>query len=158
MESSIWDMTADLENSDGSKHFLQQYQMCLAKENVRLTELLEEEAQARRTAQAALTDGQGFGQGVEFPPFSDYQETFSAPLAAANFTMFIVPIWVPTPSQLTCMSRVIYPYWCKRCTERGHRIIPILNVSYSWSRLVRLTKFFLPFKETDTRNESYMCF
>ena len=44
VESSIWDMTADLENSDGSKHFLQQYRTRLAKENVRLAELLQEEA------------------------------------------------------------------------------------------------------------------
>ena len=96
---------------------------------------------------------------MEFPPFSDYQETFSAPLAPANFTTFTVPIWVPTPSQLTRIARVIYPYWRERRTERGgHRIIPTLNVSYLRSRLVRLTNFFLQFDETDTQNESYICF
>jgi hypothetical protein len=57
LESSIWDMTADLENSDGSKHFLQRYRTRLAKENACLAELLEEEAQARHTAQAAKMDG-----------------------------------------------------------------------------------------------------
>jgi myosin heavy chain 9/10/11/14 len=57
LESSIRDMTADLDNSDGSKHFLQQYRTRLAKENARLAELLEEEAQARRTAEAAQMDG-----------------------------------------------------------------------------------------------------
>ena len=57
-ESLIRDMTADLENSDGSKHFLRQYQMCIAKEskNARLAELLKEEAQARCTAEAAQMD------------------------------------------------------------------------------------------------------
>jgi myosin protein heavy chain len=57
LETSIRDMTADLENSDGSKQFLQQYRIRLAKENARLAELLEEEAQARRTAEAAQMDG-----------------------------------------------------------------------------------------------------
>ena len=57
LESLIRDMTADLENSDGSKHILQQYRTRLAKENARLAELLEEEAQARRTAEAAQMDG-----------------------------------------------------------------------------------------------------
>ena len=52
LESSIWDVTANLENSDGSKHFSQQYQTRLAKENVRLAELLEEEAQAHHITQA----------------------------------------------------------------------------------------------------------
>ena len=56
LESSIRDMTADLENSDGSKHFLQQYRTRLAKENARLAELLKEETQARRTAETAQMD------------------------------------------------------------------------------------------------------
>jgi myosin protein heavy chain len=46
-------MTVDLENSDGSKHFLQQYRSRLAKENARLAE----EAEACRTAEAAQMDG-----------------------------------------------------------------------------------------------------
>lgn len=57
LEISIRDMTADLENSDGSKQFLQQYRARLTKENARLAELLEEEAQARRAAEAAQMDG-----------------------------------------------------------------------------------------------------
>ena len=59
LESLIQNMTTDLENSDRSKHFLRQYWTCIAKEseNARLPELLEEEAQARRTAEAAQMDG-----------------------------------------------------------------------------------------------------
>ncbi|KAL1700520.1 nonmuscle myosin heavy chain b [Schizophyllum commune] len=57
LESSIREMTAELENSDGSKQFLQQYKVRLAKENARLTELLAEEAEARRVAEAAQIDG-----------------------------------------------------------------------------------------------------
>jgi myosin protein heavy chain len=57
LEASIRDMTADLENSDGSKQFLQQYRSRLSKENGRLAELLEDEAQARRAAEAAQIDG-----------------------------------------------------------------------------------------------------
>jgi enhancer of polycomb-like protein len=84
----------------------------------------------------------GFEQGVPFPPFSDYQETLSMPLPPATFATFTVPVWVPTPSQLTRIARIIYPYWRERRTERGgHRIIPTLN-----------------FDETDTQNESYICF
>ena len=104
-----------------------------------------------------LTDGWGFGQGMEFPPFSDYQETFSAPPAPVNFTTFI-PIWVPTPFQVTCIARVIYPHWHKQCTEQGHQIIPTLNVSYLWTCLVQLIKFFLQFDKTDMWNGSHICF
>lgn len=57
LETSIRDMTADLENSDGSKQFLQQYRSRLSKENARLAELLEEEAEARRAAEVAQVDG-----------------------------------------------------------------------------------------------------
>ncbi|KAL1743339.1 nonmuscle myosin heavy chain b [Schizophyllum fasciatum] len=57
LETSIREMTAELENSDGSKQFLQQYKVRLAKENARLTELLAEEAEARRVAEAAQIDG-----------------------------------------------------------------------------------------------------
>ncbi|KAJ4498393.1 hypothetical protein C8R41DRAFT_757619 [Lentinula lateritia] len=57
LETSICEMTADLENSDGSKQFLQQYRSRLAKENKRLAELLEEEAEACRLAEAARIDG-----------------------------------------------------------------------------------------------------
>ncbi|KAK0432867.1 hypothetical protein EV421DRAFT_1454049 [Armillaria borealis] len=57
LEASIRDMTADLENSDGSKQSLQTYRARLAKENVRLGELLREEAEARRAAESAQVDG-----------------------------------------------------------------------------------------------------
>ncbi|KAF5348932.1 hypothetical protein D9757_015254, partial [Collybiopsis confluens] len=57
LETSIREMTADIENSDGSKQFLQQYRSRLANENKRLGELLEEEAEARRSAEAAQIDG-----------------------------------------------------------------------------------------------------
>ncbi|GLB41100.1 putative TRAFAC class myosin-kinesin ATPase superfamily, myosin family protein [Lyophyllum shimeji] len=57
LETSLREMTSDLENSDGSKQFLQQYRSRLSKENARLAELLEEEAQARRAAEAAQIGG-----------------------------------------------------------------------------------------------------
>ncbi|KAG6866166.1 hypothetical protein C0991_008120 [Blastosporella zonata] len=57
LETSIREMMSDLENSDGSKQFLQQYRSRLSKENARLGELLEEEAEARRAAEAAQIDG-----------------------------------------------------------------------------------------------------
>ena len=57
LETSLRDMIADLENSDGSKQFLQQYRSRLTKENARLAELLEEEAEARRAAESAQIDG-----------------------------------------------------------------------------------------------------
>jgi myosin heavy chain 9/10/11/14 len=57
LEASIRDITADLENSDGSKQFLQQYRARLSKENARLAELLRDEAQARQAAEAAQMEG-----------------------------------------------------------------------------------------------------
>jgi len=43
---------------------------------------------------------------------------------------------VPTPSQLTRIARIIYPYWRERRTERGgHRIIATLNVRSSFSHM-----------------------
>ncbi|TFK47739.1 hypothetical protein OE88DRAFT_737780 [Heliocybe sulcata] len=84
----------------------------------------------------------GFEQGVAFPPFSDYQDTFAARLPPSMFATFVVPGWVPEPLQLLRLARVIYPYWRDRRMDRGgHRIIPALN-----------------FDETDTKNESFICF
>jgi myosin protein heavy chain len=57
LEASIKEMTADLANSDDSKQALQKYRARLTKENARLAELLAEEAEARRTAEAAKIDG-----------------------------------------------------------------------------------------------------
>ncbi|KAF9264627.1 hypothetical protein L218DRAFT_234186 [Marasmius fiardii PR-910] len=80
--------------------------------------------------------------GMAFPPFSDYQDTFSAPLPPSMFTSFTLPPWLPSSAQLTRIARTVYPYWKERRLERsGHRIIPVLN-----------------FDESDTMNESYICF
>ncbi|TFY78541.1 hypothetical protein EWM64_g5472 [Hericium alpestre] len=57
LETSLRELTAELENSDGSKMSIQQYRNRLAKENSRLAELLEDEAEARRHAEAAQLDG-----------------------------------------------------------------------------------------------------
>ncbi|KAI0954365.1 hypothetical protein AcV7_007621 [Taiwanofungus camphoratus] len=57
LEASLRDMTAELENSDGSKQSLEQYRARLARENSRLAELLEDEAEARRAAEAAQMSG-----------------------------------------------------------------------------------------------------
>ncbi|KAG6876575.1 hypothetical protein C0992_012371 [Termitomyces sp. T32_za158] len=84
----------------------------------------------------------GLEHGMAFPSFQEYQETFSAPLPAPTFASFSMPSWVPSPQSLLRIARVIYPYWKERRLERGgHRIIPTLN-----------------FDESDTLNESYICF
>ncbi|KAI0372048.1 hypothetical protein BV20DRAFT_978623 [Pilatotrama ljubarskyi] len=84
----------------------------------------------------------GLEQGAPFPPFSDYQDTFAAPLKPEMFAVYQVPDWVPHPQLLLRYARVIYPYWRERRLERGgHRIIPTVNLD-----------------ETDTKNESYICF
>ncbi|KAJ7133035.1 hypothetical protein C8R46DRAFT_1140417, partial [Mycena filopes] len=81
-------------------------------------------------------------EGMAFPPFSDYQETFAAPLIQADFAAFVVPSWIPPPSALLRIARAVYPHWRERRLERGgHRIIPTLNGD-----------------ENDTLNESYICF
>lgn len=84
----------------------------------------------------------GLEQGMAFPPFSDYQETFATKLPASMFASFVVPEWVPEPAQLLRLAKVIYPYWRERRIERrGHRIIPSLNLD-----------------EADSKNESFICF
>lgn len=57
LESSIRDMTAELEKSDGSRQSLEQYKARLMKENAKLSELLKDEADARRAAASAHVDG-----------------------------------------------------------------------------------------------------
>ncbi|KAG6816979.1 hypothetical protein H0H87_001294 [Tephrocybe sp. NHM501043] len=80
--------------------------------------------------------------GMAFPAFSDYQDTFANSLFPATFVSFSVPHWIPAPSHLVRIARLVYPHWKERRTERGgHRIIPILN-----------------YDEADTLNESYVCF
>ncbi|KAI9064742.1 hypothetical protein FKP32DRAFT_1665768 [Trametes sanguinea] len=92
---------------------------------------------------SARTEGlQGLEQGAPFPPFSDYQDTFASPLQQEMFAVYQVPDWVPPPQQMLRYARVVYPYWRERRLERGgHRIIPTVNLD-----------------ETDTLNESYICF
>lgn len=57
LEISVKELTAELEAIDGSKQALQQYKAKLMRENAKLTDLLREEAQARKTAEAAQADG-----------------------------------------------------------------------------------------------------
>ncbi|EMD31875.1 hypothetical protein CERSUDRAFT_119155 [Gelatoporia subvermispora B] len=84
----------------------------------------------------------GLEQGSQFPPFSDYQDIFATKLSPSMFATFVVPDWVLEPEALLRMARVVYPYWRDRRLERGgHRIIPTVNLD-----------------ETDTKNESYICF
>lgn len=56
LESSLRELTDELENTDGSVESLQQYRARLAKENARLVELLREEAEARQSAETAQID------------------------------------------------------------------------------------------------------
>lgn len=79
---------------------------------------------------------------MAFPGFTDYQDTFLNELPPSMFATFAVPSWAPKPPQLVRIARAIYPYWKERRIERGgHRIIPTLNGD-----------------ESDTLNESYICF
>ncbi|TBU21401.1 nonmuscle myosin heavy chain b [Dichomitus squalens] len=57
LETSLREVTEELQNNDGSKQSIENTRARLAKENARLAELLEEEAEARRAAQAAQLDG-----------------------------------------------------------------------------------------------------
>lgn len=83
-----------------------------------------------------------FDVGMAFPAFSEYQDAFASPLTSATFANYIVPAWIPPPATILRIARTIYPYWKERRTERGgYRIIPTLNAD-----------------ESDTFNESYICF
>lgn len=57
LEASLREITAEFETNDGSKQSLQAHKARLAREKTRLAELLEEEAEARRIAEAAQMDG-----------------------------------------------------------------------------------------------------
>ena len=57
LETSLKEMTEELQHSDGSKQSLQAYRARLAKENTKLNDLLKEEAQSRREASAAHSEG-----------------------------------------------------------------------------------------------------
>ena len=53
LENLVKEMTSEMETSDGSKQSLEQYRSRLAQENAHLNQLLQEEAEARREAEAA---------------------------------------------------------------------------------------------------------
>ncbi|TFK92974.1 hypothetical protein K466DRAFT_658885 [Polyporus arcularius HHB13444] len=99
-------------------------------------------ATSQRDLCLVSTRRQGIEQGAPFPPFSDYQDTFANHLQPDMFAVYSVPEWVPQPPQMYRYARLIYPYWRERRLERGgHRIIPTVNLD-----------------ESDTKNESYICF
>lgn len=63
-----------------------------------------------------------------FPALTDFEPTFAARLPTSFFPSYRVPEWVPPPTQLLRMLRVIYPHWRERRLEReGRRIIPQIN-------------------------------
>ena len=64
----------------------------------------------------------------KFPTLNDFESTFAARLPVAFFPNYRVPDWIPAPTQLLRMLRVIYPHWRERRLERdGRRIIPQIN-------------------------------
>ncbi|KAI0072088.1 hypothetical protein K474DRAFT_1686787 [Panus rudis PR-1116 ss-1] len=85
----------------------------------------------------------GFGQGETLPPFSDFSNIFSSPLSPDLFALYEVPSWVASlGDKLLRNAKAIYPYWRERRIERaGHPIMPSVNLD-----------------ESDTLNESYICF
>ena len=101
---------------------------------------------------------QGLETGTDFPAFSEYQDVFSASLPTLTFADYSVPSWIPQPPSLLKIAKTIYPHWKERGIERGgHRIVPALNVSYFVIIFTILT-FFRVMMESDTLNESYVCF
>lgn len=57
LETSLREMTSDLDKFDGSKQSLEAYRQRLKRENNRLQELLNDEAKARRASETAHIDG-----------------------------------------------------------------------------------------------------
>ena len=57
LENSLNELNAELDKSDLSIHSLEQYKVKMARENKRLLELLEDEREARRVAEAAQMGG-----------------------------------------------------------------------------------------------------
>ena len=57
LENSLNELNAELDKSDGSIHSLEQYKVKMARENKRLVELLEDEREARRAAEATQIGG-----------------------------------------------------------------------------------------------------
>jgi len=94
---------------------------------------------------------------MDFPAFSEYQDVFSASLPTSTFANYSVPSWIPQPPSLLKIAKTIYPHWKERRIERGgHRIVPTLNVSYFCNYLYNSDRF--QGDESDTLNESYVCF
>ncbi|KAI5116776.1 hypothetical protein M0805_008731 [Coniferiporia weirii] len=80
--------------------------------------------------------------GTSIPPFADYNDIFANELPHSFFATYMRPTDIPIPSTLVRMARAVYPHWRDRKIEReGHRIMPALN-----------------FDESDSKNESYICF
>ena len=104
----------------------------------------------------SFTLSQGLEQGAPFPPFSDYQDTFAAPLPAEMFAMYSLPSWIPPAQQMLRYSRIIYPYWRERRQDRGgHRIIPTVNVSKRIDLVFSTLTISAPFSSTKaTRSTS----
>jgi enhancer of polycomb-like protein len=72
---------------------------------------------------------QGLAEGMPFPAFSEYQDTFASPLPPSMFSNFITPAWLPSCSHLLRLARLVYPHWRERRLEcEGQRIIPVVNV------------------------------
>lgn len=81
------------------------------------------------TLDFALSVLQSIQQGVDTPPFSDYQDVLGSELPIHLFASYVRPTNIPPPATLVRMARAIYPHWRSRKLEReGHRIIPALNV------------------------------
>ena len=57
LENSLNELNAEIDKSDASIHSLEQYKVKMARENKRLLELLEDEREARRAAEAAQIGG-----------------------------------------------------------------------------------------------------
>lgn len=76
------------------------------------------------------------------------------------FALATLPSWVPSGSQLSKFAKAVYPHWSKRRQERGgHPIIPIVNVCRHFHpEQSFVTKSLFKLDETDTKNESYICF
>lgn len=101
---------------------------------------------------------QSLKDGMMFPEFSNYQDTFANPLEKSFFAAYAVPKNIPPPEQLLPMAQLIYPHWRVRRMERGGlRVIPQLNVRPPLSRNL-LTLTIEQGDETDTLNESFVCF
>ncbi|KAH8977282.1 hypothetical protein EDB86DRAFT_2838091 [Lactarius hatsudake] len=80
---------------------------------------------------------QGLKQGSPFPPFSEYQDTFSNKLTPDMLAAFAVPLWILQPQQLLCFAKATYPYWKEHRIERGgHRIIPTLKECLSIKKTI----------------------